>query len=124
MIRTTLFSALLATAALPAFAEETSVAAPIEAASLHEGPLDMVAYYARTETGAYEVTATFADRELEKQMRVVMALEDGDAVQFSMPLYPEARYGFARDGEALTVSAERLDVQSASLAAQTAQDDL
>jgi hypothetical protein len=104
-------SAVLATAVLaaPAFAEQVVIARPIEAASLHEGPLDMVAYYVPTEGGALEVTATFAPHEPRhgqepaSPMRVVLALGESD-VSFAMPGYPRALYRFLRVGEAVAVS--------------------
>ena len=90
----------------PALAEQMTVTRAIEAASLHEGPLDMVAYYVPRPGGALEVTATFASRghASTEPMRIVMALGDGDDVAFAMPGYPDSLYRFARSGEALTVS--------------------
>jgi hypothetical protein len=91
--------------AVPALGEETVVRRPIEAASLHEGPLDMVAYYVPVAGGALEVTATFVARATQAQpMRIVMALGDGDDLAFAMPGHLHALYRFARAGEALTVS--------------------
>ena len=94
----------------PALAEQTTVHRAIEAASLHEGPLDMVAYYVPAAGGALEVVATFAPREAPaaRPMRIVMALGDGDDVAFAMPGYPEALYRFARAGEAVTVSVRQV----------------
>jgi hypothetical protein len=90
----------------PGLAEEATVTRAVEAASLHEGPLDMVAYYAETPGGALEVTATFAPRDAAAAapMRIVMALGDGDDVAFAMPGFPRALYRFSRSGEAVTVS--------------------
>jgi hypothetical protein len=92
----------------PALAEQMTMDRAIEAASLHEGPLDMVAYYRPVPGGVLEVTATFAPRTVTMMsaapMRIVMVLADGDDVAFAMPGYPQARYRFARDGEAITVS--------------------
>jgi hypothetical protein len=88
---------------------------PIEAASLHEGPLDMVAYYLPHAGGALEVTATFAAHEPRPHpepappMRIVMALGDGDDVAFAMPGYPGALYRFTRSGEAVTISVRPVD---------------
>lgn len=107
---------LLAAAAAPALAGEASVSRPATAASLHDGRLDMVAYYTEAEAGAYEVVATFADRTGGQPMRIVMALTDGDAVRFAMPGHKDALYGFARDGETLKVSVETGTITSADLA--------
>jgi hypothetical protein len=98
-------AALLAALAGPALAEEITVRRAIEAASLHEGPLDMVAYYQPAPDGALAVTATFVARDKGAEpMRVVMGLGDGDDVGFAMPGYPQALYRFVRSGDAVTVS--------------------
>jgi hypothetical protein len=89
-----------------AMAEESAMHRAIEAASLHEGPLDMVAYFQPGESGAFVVTATFLAREAPEAqpMRVVMALADGDDVAFAMPGFQEALYRFRRDAGTVTVS--------------------
>jgi hypothetical protein len=106
----TVASALLAAAlALPAAADEMAVDRPIQAASLHDGPLDMVAYYL-PKAGGLEVTATFISRaEGALPMRVVMLLADGDEVAFAMPGHLEALYRFARSGPAVSVSVRTVE---------------
>ena len=105
----------LATAALlaavftaPAFAEQMTMNRAIEAASLHDGPLDMVAYFVPAAHDTLEVTATFAphhgNARSDEPMRIVMGLADGDQVAFAMPGYQEALYRFTRSGETVTVS--------------------
>jgi hypothetical protein len=111
-------AAAVAALAGPALAEEMTMSRAIEAASLHEGPLDMVAYYEPARDGALEVTATFAPREAEAaSMRVVMALRNGDDVAFGLPGYPQVLYRFVRTGQDVTVSAE---VRPAGLEASAA----
>jgi hypothetical protein len=92
----------------PALAEQMTMTRAIQAASLHEGPLDMVAYYEPAPGGVLEVIATFAPRVTTimaaAPMRIVMGLGDGDDVAFAMPGYPQAMYRFARAGAAVTVS--------------------
>jgi hypothetical protein len=101
--------------ALPALADTMTMSRPIEAASLHDGPLDMVAYYVPLDDGALEVTATFAEHEPQPEpepaapMRIVMALGDGDDVAFAMPGYRQALYRFVRAGDAVTVSVREVD---------------
>jgi len=92
--------------ALGAMAEERAMRRPGEAASLHEGPLDMVAFFRPGEGTALVVTATFAQRDAPefRPMRVVMALAEGDDVAFAMPGFPEALYRFQRDGGTVSVS--------------------
>jgi hypothetical protein len=89
----------------PTLAEQTTMSRAIEAASLHEGPLDMVAYYQPAPGGVLEVTATFASRDARAEpKRIVMGLGEGDDVAFAMPGYPQALYRFVRAGESVTVS--------------------
>lgn len=96
--------------AAPALAEEVSVQAPGVAASLHEGPLDMVAYYGPAPEAGMEVIATFAPKTGRgaHAMRIAMALGEGDRVSFAMPGFPATRYVFARTGETLSVESTTL----------------
>ncbi len=85
--------------ASPTLAEEAVMSRPIQAGSLHEGPLDMVAYWTSTDGRHHEMTATFLARtEGAAPMRTVMALADGDEVSFGMPGHRGVLYGFARRG--------------------------
>ncbi|TAM94680.1 MAG: hypothetical protein EPN45_24065 [Rhizobiaceae bacterium] len=90
----------------PALAEEAIIGHPIEAGSLHEGRLDMVAYYVPVDGGLLEVTATFAPKGGDDSQRVVMGLAAGDSVAFSMPGYQDTLYAFSRSGENVMVSTE------------------
>jgi hypothetical protein len=122
MFRSLVLAAMAAAAlAAPVGAEETTMTRPIEAGSLHAGPLDMVAYWVAEGDGAgYRVTATFAprlDRPARPPMRVVLALAEGDDVAFAMPGYPEALYRFRRSGGAVTVSVRPVALGSAGTAA-------
>jgi hypothetical protein len=108
MIRRTLSASLLAALflATPAIAEEATIGRPIEGGSLHEGRLDMVAYYVPVDGDLLEVTATFAPKIGGDPQRVVMGLADGDSVAFSMPGHRGALYAFSRFGAEVTVSSE------------------
>jgi hypothetical protein len=108
MIRKTLSATLLAALflAVPALAEETTIGRPIEAGSLHEGRLDMVAYYTPVDGDLLEVTATFAPKDGGQPARVVMGLADRDSVAFSMPGHRGSLYTFSRSGEEVSVSTE------------------
>ena len=102
----------------PGLAGEMTMSRAVEAASLHEGSLDMVAYYVPAPGGALEVTATFAPLDGQvaaDPMRIVMALVDGDDVAFAMPGHPDSLYRFVRTGDAVTVS-----VRQPSAAAEVA----
>ena len=88
---------------------------PIEAATLHEGPLDMVAYFQPGAEGKLVVTATFAAHGAEGEpMRVILALADGDDVAFAMPGFLEAVYRFARAGDVM-VNGRRVSISSIRL---------
>ncbi len=89
-----------------ALADEAVMSRAIEAGSLHDGPLDMVAYFRPAGDGTLVVTATFAERDTPDAhpMRVVMALAEGDDVAFAMPGFEGALYRFSRAGDAVSVS--------------------
>lgn len=98
---------VLSAVSLPVSAEEMTITHPIAAATLHEGPLDMVAYYREVTPGTLEVTASFAPTAQDSApKRIVLALRDGDDVGFSIPGYRGANYGFARNGSAVTISVD------------------
>ncbi len=103
-----LLAALLgATTSAPAHAEEVTISRALAAGSLHEGPLDMVAYWLEVPGGALEVTATFRDPATDDEpMRIVMPMQDGDALSFGMPGYEGALYSFARSGKEISISVE------------------
>ena len=108
MMKTFLVVAVLgATSALPAHAEEVTISRALAAGSLHDGPLDMVAYWAEIPDGALEVTATFRNPATDDEpMRVVMPMQDGDALAFGMPGYEGSLYRFSRAGQEVTISVE------------------
>lgn len=104
LFSTTLLGLTLATGA---FADSVTMSKPIQAGSLHQGPLDMVAYWVPLHDEGYEVTATFIGRMTGDQpMRVIMELNEGDDVSFSMPGYRAALYRFARSEDVVDVSVD------------------
>ena len=114
-MKTILLSAATALGlAAPAGAEVAVLSAPLQAASLHTGALDMSAYRLDLPDGAHEVTAVFRGRADEQPQRVVMRLEAQDEVQFAMPGEPDTIYTFASVGNAVEISAQRISVQLAS----------
>jgi hypothetical protein len=92
--------------AAPAAAEEVTITEPIQAGSLHDGPLDMVLYYLPVAGGLLEVTGTYVPKGGSEAHRFIMGLSDGDAVSFAMPGYPQATYSFARAGATVTAAVE------------------
>ena len=106
-----------ATLIAPAQAEDVTISRELAAGSLHEGPLDMVAYWLEGPGGALEVTATFRDRATDDEpMRIVMPMQDGDALAFGMPGYAGSLYSFARSGKELNISVETNPDRIASMA--------
>ena len=102
-----LAAVLASTLAATADAEEVTIGRALAAGSLHEGALDMVAYWTQLPVGPLEVTATFRDRTTsDEPMRVVMPMEDGDSLSFGMPGYEGALYSFARTGHEVIVSVD------------------
>ena len=91
-----LVAALLAA---PAAAEQVTLAAPIQAGSLYDGPLDMVLYYLPVAGGLLEVTGTCVPKEGGAARRFVMGLSEGDAVSFAMPGYPQAELPLRAGGQ-------------------------
>lgn len=115
MFRISTCSAIFLSAiAAPVLAEEVTMTRAIEAGSLHEGPLDMVAYYVPTADGQLEVTATFAAHDtVADPMRIVMAMRDGDTVAFAMPGYRFAHYSFSRAGAAINIAVDAMQFSMA-----------
>jgi hypothetical protein len=107
-VKTIALAAMLAaTLIAPARAEEVTISRALAAGSLHDGALDMVAYWVEAPGGALEVTATFRDRATQAEpMRAVMPLRDGDALAFGMPGHAGALYRFARVGHEVRISVE------------------
>ena len=105
-MRSSTLAILLATTTFAsARAEEVTISHALAAGSLHEGALDMVAYWLDGPDGALEVTATFRDRATDDEpMRIVMPMQDGDALSFGMPGYPSLLYTFARVQSDVTIS--------------------
>lgn len=105
MTRVVSLATLATVFALPALAGEAAMDRALEAGSLHDGAVDLVAYYLPAADGALEVTATYVAKDGGEPARVVMALADGDAVRFALPGHRETVYSFARTGERVTVTA-------------------
>ncbi|MFT3973899.1 MAG: hypothetical protein QM699_10740 [Amaricoccus sp.] len=116
MLKTALAVAL-ATAALPAFAGDVRTSTPIEAKTLTTDNLQMVAYFVPKAGDLYEVTATWVDADGDSPHRLVMGLDDGERVSFSLPGHKETLFTFAREIDALTISTTPTDgeIRNASL---------
>lgn len=117
MIPKSLLAVAATFAALPAVADEARMSAPIEAASLSTGAIALVAYYVPLADDGFQVTATWLGDEDAEPRRLVMRLDEGDAVAFSLPGHMDTRFTFSRDFEAVTVRVEPVAaaVRNASL---------
>ena len=103
---TRILAAILALGAGTATADQITLTKAMQAASLHEGGIDMVVYYLE-EADHYQVVATYAPKsDTFEPARMRMGLTDGDAVRFGVPGEPQVIYSFARAGRTITVSAD------------------
>ncbi|HVG49796.1 MAG TPA: hypothetical protein VM899_16845 [Rubellimicrobium sp.] len=97
-------------------AEEVTISQALAAGSLHEGALDMVAYWTEVPDGALELTATFRDPAADTEpMQIVMPMQDGDALAFGMPGYEGTLYRFARSGQEISISVEVMAARAAEV---------
>jgi hypothetical protein len=116
-----MLKALLASAvtvmALPALADDIRTTQPIEAGSLATDDLSLVAYFVPLADDGYEVTATWIGVDDTEARRLVMRLDEGDNVSFSLPGYEDTLFTFNREFDALNISAEPVisSVRNASL---------
>ncbi|MBY8975025.1 hypothetical protein KHP62_04345 [Rhodobacteraceae bacterium NNCM2] len=107
-------AAILGLTASVANAEEIVLTAPMAGATVHESGTDMSVFWTETDAG-YEVVATYVSAEAPNDpSRLVMVLADGDALAFGLPGQSQALYQFSRNGDDVTVSAQRAPNQFAS----------
>jgi hypothetical protein len=107
ILSTIALAALLSTAALgpAAKAGTINLSAPLAGASLHSDGIAMSVYFIEASGGAFEVVVTYiGDTADDRPARTVMALSDGDHVQFGLPGRAGTLYSFARNGGVVTVS--------------------
>ena len=108
---------VLAAAALPAYAADVQTRTPVEAMSLEAGAVRMVSYFVPAEGDLYTVTATWIAGDDAAPQRLVLQLDEGDRVSFSVPGHADTLFTFARDTDAVSVSAEPAEarIRNASL---------
>lgn len=107
MSRRALLAAAVAASAfaLPAVADEVRLTASIEAGTIAEEGIDLVAYYTRAEDGAYVVTATWvSDGDATAPRRLVMQLQPGEGTTFSLPGHEETSFSFGRTGDVISIT--------------------
>lgn len=84
---TALITAILTLLPAAALADAIELTRPMQAASLHEGAIDMVVYYLdHPDRDDFEVVATYASKaEPGKPSRIWIDLTDGDSMSFDLP---------------------------------------
>lgn len=88
-----------------ALADSIELSQPVQAASLHEGGVDMVVYYLDDE-GRAEVVATYVTKAApDDPKRIRMGLEIGDSTTFGLPGEPHVAYTFERRNDLVRVVA-------------------
>ena len=88
-----------------AMAADVRLDKPATGATLHGKEIDMSVYYTEDDTGAFIVVATYIGKSREDEPgRLVMALSDGEKIQFGIPGERGSIYMFARDGNRITVT--------------------
>jgi hypothetical protein len=98
--------AALSLVAGTAAADQIELTREMQAASLHEGAVDMVVYYL-DDGEQIDVFATYApSREPFEPARIRMSMADGDSVRFGVPGERQVIYSFARSGATLSVAAD------------------
>lgn len=99
------FALSIAFSPLQASADTINLTAPLQAASLHDGDVDMVVYYLEHKDH-FEVVATYLDQAtIDQPSRLRMGLGDGDATTFSLPGLTHVSYSFERSGNSVSVTA-------------------
>ena len=106
MIRTTVLAAAFALLSGAAQAGTLEMTRPVQAVTLHDGAVDMVAYYLDRDDH-YEVVVTYAAQaESASLRRLRVGLADGDSTRFSLPGHREIVYSFTREGRAVHLRAD------------------
>jgi len=107
-------ASILSAAAFSAQAEMISLESPMQAASLHEGGVDMVVYYL-DEEDHFQLVANYLDgTDPASPSRIRMGLVDGDRTSFSLPGIPQVIYSFERIGSSVIATADLLGQQVAA----------
>ena len=113
MLRSALLLALAAVAT-PVLADEVLLARPIEAGSVAADGLSLVAYYVALPDDGFAVTATWLGADDAEPSRLTLRLAEGDSASFSLPGHLGTRLTFARDVDAVTVTAVPVEMRDRS----------
>ena len=82
--------------------------------TLRVGSVDMSVYWTQVGT-AHEVVAYYQPKAAPgAPLRLIMALEDGDATTFKLPGQADVSYTFARSGDVTSVTAQSSLIQLAA----------
>lgn len=97
-----IFASLPVTAA---WADEVRLDKPATGATLHGNDVDMSVYFTENETGDFILVATYLGKTShDAPGRLVMALSDGEKVQFGLPGKRGSIYLIAREGDSVTIA--------------------
>ena len=115
MINRIAFAAALALSATAANAETITLNAPMAAASVHSGGIDMVVYYLE-QPDHFQIVATYVSQDdPSNPSRMNMGFNDGDRVSFALPGESQVTYTFARSGDTVQVDADLAEQQVTAL---------
>ncbi len=107
-------ASILTAAAFSAQAEMISLESPMQAASLHEGGVDMVVHYL-DEEDHFQLVANYLDgTDPTTPNTIRMALTDGDRSSFNLPGVAHVIYSFERVGSSVIATADPITQQVAS----------
>ncbi|WP_172331756.1 hypothetical protein [Mangrovicoccus sp. HB161399] len=104
------FAFALAMAPLATQAAEITLNAPFAGGTVSGALTDMSVYYTQAEDGAFTVVATYLAKDAAAQpARLMMEMQDGDALRFGLPGHPGELYSIERDGSDVHVRAAAAD---------------
>ncbi len=104
------FAFALALAPFATQAAEITLDRPFAGGTVSGAQTDMSVYFTEAGNGAFTVIATYLGKTDGAQpLRMLMEMQDGDAVRFALPGHPGDLYSISRSGTQVRVSAEPSD---------------
>lgn len=101
-----LFVSVVAFTPVSALAGEVVLKQPMQGVTLSDEGLDMALYFVEGSGGtSYEVVGTYSTKQDPDDVhRIMMSLNQGDGVSFSLPGHEQMSYSFKRVGNYVSVS--------------------
>ncbi len=104
------FAFALALAPLATQAAEITLDRPFAGGTVSGAQTDMTVYFTEAGNGAYTVIATYLGKtEGAQPLRMMMEMQDGDALRFALPGHPGELYSISRSGAEVHVSSDPSD---------------